>query len=403
VRNSLERGETSNRICLVRNPETADNQTDSLPQTSSDHELMRKLLPRARYVALFGIAILVVSICEGISPGFWERHRIAIWISGIAVIFGASLCWAGLFIALGKAGRRAFERGDFVVAERRYRILVKMAEYLRPGNTLLPIYLNNLAAVYHFRARYQEAEAFHKRADDCWKQRRSPKPLEEARNLANLANVYGKQARYSEAEALCREGLSLVTDTAPDDPLVAVLQGNLAEIYSLQGRYAEADLLLQQVGAFTEKNLDKEQLIAAALLIEMAECRVRQERPAEALSLARQSLLIREKILGPDHYEMAMCHYTLAEVYRLQGQSAEAASSCRQAQAIWERSHGTHHPTLANAFHRLALICSAQHSYAEANLYCERALRIREYFLGADHPDTLRSLDTYEEIAEHLR
>jgi tetratricopeptide (TPR) repeat protein len=353
------------------------------------------------WLAAFWPVAIVLVTGNHLFPAFMERYRILIWTLFFVLACIAFFYQPCIFLTLGKSARQAFERADFVEAEKLYETLIKKAENLRLGRYVLPFYITNLALVYRLQARYGAAEMLHERAADCWKIARRPDPLARANNLTNLAIVYFRQGRYSEAETLFQALLHQETERAPTHIQVAVLQCNLAELYTSQGRYPEAESLYQEARAQAEKSAGAK-LLAALLPVYLAECHVLQGRKDEALPLARDGLATVVTILGSEHYETGVCHFTLAEVYRLYERYGEAESSIRRALATWERAHGPNHPTVALGLHRLSVILASQGKYAEAEPKCKRSLRIREEILGADHPDVHRSQDTYADILRHL-
>src|SRR5437879_3028312 len=118
---------------------------------------------RTQYLWLAGLGLLVVLIFAGdtLWPEFMSRYRSLVWsvLLGWGIVI--PLYRACVFMRLGRLGKQAIERGDFSEAERCYAALVKKAENLIPGGTLLPAYLTNLGIVYRLQARYAEAEALH--------------------------------------------------------------------------------------------------------------------------------------------------------------------------------------------------------------------------------------------------
>jgi tetratricopeptide (TPR) repeat protein len=341
--------------------------------------------------------------CTTAFTDWMKRYWYFVLLLGLVVWPGILLRRIYVLIRFGNAGLRAFRRGDFVKAEWYYRMVVKTAEKLPPGGSVLPMYLNNLGGTCRHLARYEDAEAFHKRAIDCWKVARSRNREAERLNLMNLALIYGDQARYVEAEGILRPLLDQSTEHTPDHIPAMVLQVILAEYYSLQGRYVEAEPLLQASRAAAEKHSDQEPLIRGAVLCDVAECYVLQRRADEALPLAGQSLAIREKRAGPVHCETTSSHYTLAGIYWLQQRYEEAESSVRQALATWERVHGPNHPSVARALYRLAAILVGQGKYTEAEPLSWRSLRMREDILGRDHRETKQSHEAYADIVCHCR
>ena len=115
---------------------------------------MRVVL-RTQYIWLAGLGVLFVLTVLGhaLYPEFMSRHRLLAWSLLLGWGIAIPLYRAAVFMRLGRAGKQALELGDFLQAERCYARLVKKAENLFPGGSLLPIYLMDLAIVYRCEAR----------------------------------------------------------------------------------------------------------------------------------------------------------------------------------------------------------------------------------------------------------
>jgi tetratricopeptide (TPR) repeat protein len=363
---------------------------------------MRPVL-RTQYLWLAGLGVLFVVTVVGhqLFPEFMSRYQPLVWSLLLGWGIAIPLYRTAVFMKLGRAGKQACERGDFLEGERCYARLVKKAENLWPGGSLLPTYLMDLAIVYRVQARYAEAESLHMRAEECWRAARKQNAEFRANNLANLALVYHQQARYDEAEAILYDVLGRSDEDHFKAAYRIFRRIELGQCLSDRGRYQKAALLFEESRAIASKELPARNPLLAVASLGLADCYAHQGRIRDALDLAQESLAALERVFGRDHhYETAVCHLTLAEIYRLQGAWAEAESSARAALAIWEKAHGPRHPTVATALHRLALILGSQGKLDEARSLCERTLTIRQETLGRDHPDTIASRLYSAEISQ---
>lgn len=80
-----------------------------------------------------------------------------------------------------------------------------------------------------------------------------------AQSLNNLAAVYFYQGRYQEAEPLYVQALDLLKDLLPEQhPNIAQSLNNLARLYQSQSRYKEAEPLYVQAFEIYKRSLGSE-------------------------------------------------------------------------------------------------------------------------------------------------
>ncbi len=228
---------------------------------------------------------------------------------------------------------------------------------------------------------YKRALTFDDNADDM------------SSDLSNLASVYDWQGKYEEAERLYKRALPIQEKLGGNGAGVATLLNNLATLYARQGRYAEAEALYLRARPVYEKIHGPNSPWVAQLLGSLAIVQAAQGRYAEAEKLHRSSLTIAEKAFGQRTAVVGGSLMGIGILQELQGNYREAEASLRQALAIIERAMGADNMDVAKARHHLGAVLRAQGKYGEAEPLLKRALAAREQALGASHPDVAATLD----------
>jgi len=119
--------------------------------------------------------------------------------------------------------------------------------------------LNNLALVYYWQGRYEEAEPLYKQSLSLSQEVLGEHHPHVAQGINNLAALYSSQGRYEEAEPLYKQALSLSQEILGErHPHVATSIHNLAGLYSSQGRYEEAEPLYVRALQIAEAVLDRD-------------------------------------------------------------------------------------------------------------------------------------------------
>ncbi len=162
----------------------------------------------------------------------------------------------GSWKSYGKAGGKAYQKGNYPEAEKQFAAALKEAEGFGPQDPRVAVSLTNLAALYYNQGKYTEAEPLYKRALAIVEKTLGPEHPRVATGLNNLAALYDAQGKYAEAEPLYKRALGINEKAFGfDHPEVATNLNNLAEVYRAQGKHAEAEPLYQRSWAIAEKAL----------------------------------------------------------------------------------------------------------------------------------------------------
>jgi CHAT domain-containing protein/Tfp pilus assembly protein PilF len=299
---------------------------------------------------------------------------------------------------LQAATRRAealSKQGKVDEAIEAYRRAVSLAArvYGREGDLRVVPLLNDLAALYQSRVKYEQAEFLYRRALRIREDNLDANHADVVTSLNNLAVLYDEQGQYAKAEPFFRRGLRITeARLGKDHPDVAAYLDNLARLSYEQGEYDRAEPLYQRSLQIYESKLGKDHPDVALCLNNLAALYAAQGQDARAEPLLQRSLQIREARLGKDHPAVAQSLHNLATLYSALGQYGKAEPLFLRSLQIREARLGKDHPDVAISLNNLAALYWDQGEYGKAEPLYQRSLQIYEARRGKDHPDVALSL-----------
>lgn len=175
--------------------------------------------------------------------------------------------------------------------------------------------------------------------------------------------------------------------------LVARILNNIAGVYQILNINEQAELLFRRVLYIYELNYGKEHPNIADTLNNLG-CHYRLiKRYNEAESFHLKSLEVGKKVYGDKHPKVAIFQNNLAVNYGFQEQYDKAEDIYISSLSIMENVFGNNHPDVAQILNNLAIIYERNHDYEKSHNMFIRALSIREeFFHGINHPDLAQSL-----------
>ncbi len=249
--------------------------------------------------------------------------------------------------------------------------------------------LNNLANLYYFQEKYEQAEPLYMQALELRKQLLGENHPDSARSLNNLALLYKSQGKYEQAEPLLIQGLELIKQLLGENhPHAATSLNNLANLYYSQEKYEQAEPLYIQALELRKRILGENHPDTASSLNNLAALYKSQGRYEQAEPLYIQALELRKRILGENHPDTATSLNNLALLYHSQGRYEQAEPLYIQALEIKKRILGENHPDTATSLNNLALLYHSQGRYEQAEPLYIQALELRKRILGENHPST---------------
>jgi tetratricopeptide (TPR) repeat protein len=276
--------------------------------------------------------------------------------------------------------------GDYKQAVKYFKQAIAIAEALQNQNDT-NAYNNNLANVYKYLGRYEEAATLLEIALQAAKNNFGENHPTVATRQSNLANVYGDLGRYEEAATLLEIALqSDLNNFGENHPTVATRQSNLANVYKDLGRYEEAATLLEIALQADLNNFGENHPTVATRQSNLANVYKdlgRYEEAATLLEIALQSAI---NNFGENHPTVATRQSNLATVYRNLGRYEEAATLLEIALQSDLNNFGENHPTVATRQSNLALVYQNLGRNEEAATLLEIALQADLNNFGENHP-----------------
>jgi tetratricopeptide (TPR) repeat protein len=172
---------------------------------------------------------------------------------------------------------------------------------------------------------------------------RAPNDPESSRFLHSIAAVYHARRKYSQAEPLYRQALEEAgTGADPQGKEVALLLNNLGLLYAQTGQDPEATSHLERALAMWERELGSRHPNVIRGLVNLAAFHSSKRRHAEAEPLFRRALATAESVLGAQDPLMGKVLEEYAVLLRKTKRKAEAAPLEKRAKAIRDsHSHET--------------------------------------------------------------
>jgi tetratricopeptide (TPR) repeat protein len=159
-------------------------------------------------------------------------------------------------------------------------------------------------------------------------------------SLNNLARLYQYEGKYDQAEPLYKRALAIEEKVSgPNHADIAFNLDSLAALYRIQHRYAEAEALLKRSLTIRENGLGRDHLNVYLSVESLAVLYQSQRRYADAEPYLKRALDIREKAFGPDHPKVGQSLHEVARLYRMQGHTREAEPNFNRAVMILGSGH----------------------------------------------------------------
>jgi serine/threonine protein kinase len=300
-----------------------------------------------------------------------RRHRVAIGVSGIAVVLLIAFAVAQT-IELRRT-RRERDRADrvtefmssmFKVSDpseargndiRAREILDKASTQIDSGLAKDPELqaqmMHVMGNVYQSLGLYSKAETLLTRAVEIRRRTLGAKNADTLKSMHDLAGVLLEESRYPEAEKLARETLDTrrqVFGSQHRDTLDSMTQTAL--VLNDEGRYPEAE------------------------------------------KLHREALEVATRVLGPQDKLIRRIRQNLAIDLAYEGNYADAEKIFRDVLENDRRILGSDHPDVLADMNNLGATLEHEGKYTEAEKFYRGSLEIKRRVFGPEHPQTLLSM-----------
>jgi eukaryotic-like serine/threonine-protein kinase len=196
------------------------------------------------------------------------------------------------------------------------------------------------------------------------------------------------------AREILDRGAAKISQELKDEPDVqAALMDTLGRVYFNLGLYDNSEPLLESALAIKRRQVDDNDLSAAATLTNLADLLQMQGRYDRAEQLYREALEMRRRLLPAQHALVAQSLHDLADLLHDKGEYETAEPICRAALDMRIKVFGPEHPDVADSLNNLGLLLHDKARYDEAEPLYRQSLEMRRRCLGAEHPKVAESLN----------
>lgn len=346
----------------------------------------RERWEKLRCPVVFWLAEYAITLLHTHAPDFWRyrSHQFEFVPEPVPI----NQLTEEIFSGFPMVDALPFEEKAFRITELERRIQEAGAP---PSAELLPhvlIWIYELVHLYRHASRYQEAEAYLRRALVLVEKVFGPEHYQTAEILGNLATVLQDTNRLGEAEQLMRRALKI--DEAcygPNHPRVAMHLSNLATLLQDTNRLEESESLMRRALEINEGDSNHKYSEIAICLNNLATLLKATNRLGEAEPLMRRALEIDMARFGPDHPRIASGLNNLATLLQATNRKRDAEPLMRRALEIDKASYGLVHPLVAIRLNNLAMLLQETNRLAEAEPLMRNALEIDQASLGPEHPN----------------
>ncbi len=207
-----------------------------------------------------------------------------------------------------------------------------------------------------------------------------------AGSLYELANVYFYAGRYQEAEALNQRVLTISRSIYGErHPRVAETLINLGAIQQDLGHYLEAEKFHRQALPITQAYYGKDHYRTASNITMVARALVFQKRLEEAVGLLTQALAIQESVFGKTHPRVASALNELGNVAVARRQFDDAKAAFRRMADIYREVYAGKHYLIGTAISNLGSAYMGNQEWLRAEGLFREAVAMFSQTLPADH------------------
>lgn len=302
---------------------------------------------------------------------------------------------------LTKIAHYLFQRARYAQAEMFHRRALAVQERISGADHPdVALTLAALARTHYYQENYQEIEPLYQRAIALLEVCGGPEDLRLAFPLQGLALFYLEMSRYEEAETYYQRAVDLSIQHLGHDHLdVATALSNFALYYYQRGVYAQAESFYVQALRIREQLLPPSHPDVGQTLRDLATLYYSRARYQEAEAFFLRSLSVLEQTVGSEHVEVVIALNNLASLYRDQMKYAVAESLYHRGLAINERIAGPQAAFSALLLNNLAKLYCSQEKYEEAETAATRALAFYEQSLASDHRNLVGPLQNLALVA----
>ena len=262
-----------------------------------------------------------------------------------------------------------------------------------PNASQVATALNNLGLVAMDRGDLEESEALFRQALSIDRERYGDQHVEVAQDLNNLGVNLQYQGDYERSKEVHLEALEIRRDKLdPGHPAVQESMNNLGVVHYRLGEYRAAEPIFTESLELTLRQLGPEHPETALRLANLGAMRGRLGFAKEYEDLTRRAYEVRREVLGEDHMDTLMSLHHVARGLEQQARYQEAEKLTLD---IIRRSEDRPEPLrvqLVRSAMLLSRVRLAEGAFEEAVTTAREALEITRDASGLEHPRTIRAL-----------
>jgi eukaryotic-like serine/threonine-protein kinase len=323
---------------------------------------------RRHFLAVFGVAAVIVGMTAVAAVTLWQNHRIEIAREATARERDRAQRVSGFLVdVFSQADPYNAQGHDVTAKELLDRGAAKIMENLDEQPEVRAQLLESIGLAYRSQGLSERAVPLLEQALAIRRQARPVNPNQVASALANLAQALSDAGDLTSAEVYLKQALSLTQGAA-------------------QPATRQTADILMQLGALALGG---------------------RSQPDRAAAYFREALGIYRSVFGDEHLEVANALNELANVAIWKDDYVQAEKYQRDALAVFQATVSRNHPDHAVALANLGEILVQRGKYAEAESVLNEALEVEGHVFGKTHQrvaQTLESLATlYDRRGEYRR
>ncbi|PZM81652.1 MAG: hypothetical protein DKT66_20860 [Candidatus Melainabacteria bacterium] len=236
-------------------------------------------------------------------------------------------------------GAKAYEGGNFGVAQRNFEASLAEAKKFGPNDMRLATSLTNLGVLYSFRGQNAKAGPLFEQAVRIKQKALGPDNYDTVAAVAKLCQFHLKN-NPAKAEPICNRVVGYVDQKLKEKREVGLAFETLEKFYKHHKELEESEIFVKQAQGQTSKVTTGSYLELAVLVDGLAGSCKDVKKFQQSEQLYKRSLALRHGVLPKDHMAIASSMENLAKLYCDEGRYHMAEPLYRRAMEISKTTLG---------------------------------------------------------------
>ena len=343
---------------------------------------------RRHFLAVSGIAALIVGLAGVAGITLWQNHRIELARQATARERDRAQQVSGFLVdVFSQADPFNAQGHDTTAKDLLDRGAAKIMENLDEQPEVRAELLESIGLAYRRQGRSAQAVPLFEQALTIRRAAKPANPAQVAVALANLAEALTDAGNLTSAEGYLNQALSLSKGASPSaNRQTADILMQLGRL-ALDGRSqpAQATEYFQQALSVYANVLGPGSAEAGAALIGLADSAIWRNDYAQAEKYERDGLAIYQSTLSRDHPDHAVALANLGSILVERGKFSEAEPMLSEALEVEKRVFGPAHQRVAQTLESIARLYENRGEYRRAIDTASQALALTRQRLGEEH------------------